>query len=346
MSTTTRPFVVSTTNLLSSLMSVLRPARASVVDESHCNRPAGNGAAEPARDGKRRTALQHVRHRALIGRLDLVRQRVGRVGEAGLADDVSAPIEAEQDGNLGPRPRLLKWWRHPASPHRMEQLLQRIERHARRGRRLFARLDGHAKAVAERIRQCRLTRMLVEHAAHGSRAAGRGHHQQAGGDRRRNVDDDGRAHFGSAATCMRTMRSGLLTAPFCVGDPFLILSTTSMPETTSPTTVYWPLRLGVSSNMMKNWLLAELGFCARAIPTMPRLNGTLENSAGKSGYFEPPVPSPRWPSPVCAMNPGMTRWNGTLSWNFSRASVLMRSACLGARSGLSLITTRPYCVSR
>ena len=68
-----------------------------------------------------------------------------------------------------------------------------------------------------------------------------------------------------------------------------------------------------SANMMKNWLLAELGLLARAMPTVPRLNGTLENSALRSGYFEPPVPLPYLPSPVCAMKPSMTRWNGTLS---------------------------------
>jgi len=28
----------------------------------------------------------------------------------------------------------------------------------------------------------------------------------------------------------------------------------------------------------------------RAMPTMPRVNGTLENSAFRFGYFEPPVP--------------------------------------------------------
>ena len=39
------------------------------------------------------------------------------------------------------------------------------------------------------------------------------------------------------------------------GDPggaFFSLSTTSMPDTTSPITVYWPFRLEPSANMMKN----------------------------------------------------------------------------------------------
>ena len=80
-----------------------------------------------------------------------------------------------------------------------------------------------------------------------------------------------------------------------------------MPDTTSPTTVYWPLRCGAGANMMKNCALAELGSLARAMPTTPRVNGTFENSACRLGYFDLPVPSPRWPSPVWAMKPAITR---------------------------------------
>src|SRR5262249_21927801 len=115
-------------------------------------------------------------------------------------------------------------------------------------------------------------------------------------------------HFMSAATCTLAILSG-----FSTGSPRLILSTTFMPDTTSPITVYWPLSPDASLNMMKNWLLAELGSPLRAMPTMPRLNGTCENSAGTLGYFEPPVPLNFSPSPVCAMKPSITRWNGTLS---------------------------------
>ena len=85
-----------------------------------------------------------------------------------------------------------------------------------------------------------------------------------------------------------------------------------MPDTTSPITVYWPFRMEPSANMMKNCEFAEFGSLVRAMPTMPRLNGTLENSAFRLGYFEPPVPLKFLPSPVCAMKPSMTRWNGTL----------------------------------
>ena len=46
--------------------------------------------------------------------------------------------------------------------------------------------------------------------------------------------------------------------------------------------------------MMKNCELAEFGSEVRAMPTMPRAYGTLENSALRSGYFEPPVPLPYW----------------------------------------------------
>ena len=65
--------------------------------------------------------------------------------------------------------------------------------------------------------------------------------------------------------------------------------------------------------MMKNCELAVSTLSPRrAMPTMPRVNGTLENSCFRFGYFEPPVPLNFWPSPVCAMKPSMTRWNGTL----------------------------------
>src|SRR5207302_11156648 len=92
-------------------------------------------------------------------------------------------------------------------------------------------------------------------------------------------------HLTSDATCTFTILSGSTT-----GSPRLILSTTSMPDTTSPITVYLPFSDAPSANMMKNCEFAELGSLVRAMPTMPRLNGTLENSAGRFGYFEPPVP--------------------------------------------------------
>src|ERR1700680_61167 len=118
----------------------------------------------------------------------------------------------------------------------------------------------------------------------------------------------------SDATCTFTILSGSVTLPPCdPGGAFLSLSITSIPDTTSPITVYWPFRLGASANMKKNCELAVSTLSPRrAIPTMPRLNGTLENSALRFGYFEPPVPLKFWPSPVCAMKPSMTRWNGTL----------------------------------
>ena len=43
------------------------------------------------------------------------------------------------------------------------------------------------------------------------------------------------------------------------------------------------------------------------MPTVPRSNGTEENSAGRSSYFEPPRPVPVG-SPVWAMKPSITRW--------------------------------------
>ncbi len=63
--------------------------------------------------------------------------------------------------------------------------------------------------------------------------------------------------------------------------------------------------------MMKNWLSALFGSEARAIDTIPRTCFSLENSA-LSLWPEPPVPVPVG-SPVCAINPSITRWNGTPS---------------------------------
>ena len=57
--------------------------------------------------------------------------------------------------------------------------------------------------------------------------------------------------------------------------------------------------------MMKNWLSALFGSWARAIETVPRTCFSFENSA-LSLLPEPPVPVPVG-SPVCAMNPSITR---------------------------------------
>src|ERR1700756_678787 len=114
-------------------------------------------------------------------------------------------------------------------------------------------------------------------------------------------------HLTSEATCTLTILSGLAG-----GSPLLILSTTSMPATTVPITVYLLLRKEASAKQMKNCELAESLLCARAMPTVPRTNGSLENSCFRLSYFDLPVPLKFWPSPVCAMKPSMTRWNGTL----------------------------------
>src|ERR1700704_4111619 len=61
------------------------------------------------------------------------------------------------------------------------------------------------------------------------------------------------AYLMSDATCTFTILSGSVTSPpRDPGGAFLSLSTTSMPDTTSPITVYWPFRLGASANMKKN----------------------------------------------------------------------------------------------
>ncbi|MNR64821.1 hypothetical protein D3C85_1875990 [compost metagenome] len=51
------------------------------------------------------------------------------------------------------------------------------------------------------------------------------------------------------------------------------------------------MRKSPGANMMKNCEFALFGSCERAMPTVPRSNGTSENSAGTSGRDEPPVPA-------------------------------------------------------
>src|SRR5690606_34743000 len=77
-------------------------------------------------------------------------------------------------------------------------------------------------------------------------------------------------YWESAAILTSIMRSGSSTAPFMASLPFLMLSTNSIPDSTSPTIVYCPSSEGAGANMMKNCELAEFGSWARAIPTVPR----------------------------------------------------------------------------
>ena len=85
-----------------------------------------------------------------------------------------------------------------------------------------------------------------------------------------------------------------------------------MPLSTWPQTVYWPSRNSASSKQMKNCELALSGTCVRAIEQVPRVCGSLLNSALRSGLSLPLMPVPVG-SPPCAMKPGITRWKTTPS---------------------------------
>src|SRR5438874_10578827 len=76
------------------------------------------------------------------------------------------------------------------------------------------------------------------------------------------------------------------------GSPLLIVSTTSMPSTTLPHTVYCLSRKRASSKQMKNCEFAECGKLVRAIEQVPRTCGSALNSAFRSGRSEPPEPVP------------------------------------------------------
>ena len=96
-----------------------------------------------------------------------------------------------------------------------------------------------------------------------------------------------------------------------------------MPLTTSPTTVYWPLRNGSRrANMMKNCELAEFGILRARHADRAAHEGLLgefgrqvrQVGAAHAGCSARSLlMSPNCTSPVCAMKPSMTRWKTTLS---------------------------------
>src|ERR1044072_1780819 len=132
---------------------------------------------------------------------------------------------------------------------------------------------------SRRLSRLRVVAPEFDHEDHApGRHAGPGRQSGARRDRARKQQaartPAGRAasHFASAATCTRTILSGEAG-----GSPLASLSTTSMPDSTSPITVYWPFRNEASPKQMNHWLLAlSLLLPLRAIPTVPRLKDTLE----------------------------------------------------------------------
>ena len=154
--------------------------------------------------------------------------------------------------------------------------------------------------------------MPVEHAA-GIRRIGLG--ERSGARRRRGRADDQRDR-----TSRRSLESfhvgrhlhldhhvGLLQA----GSPFLILSTRPCPR--RPRRSRCTGRSGGAvAEQMKNCGWPSSGRPARHADAAA-LERLCVNSALRFGNFEPPVPLPFWPSPVCAMKPAITRWNGTPS---------------------------------
>ena len=126
----------------------------------------------------------------------------------------------------------------------------------------------------------------------------------------------------SPLTLTFAIQSGSETSPFAP-SPRRILSTTSWPEITSPTTVYWPFRnvavvehdeeLAVGRIRILRPRHAHGAASRRACPRTP--------PAGPAGSTRrcPARPSgkaalvPNSTSPVCAMKPSITRWKTTPS---------------------------------
>ena len=124
-----------------------------------------------------------------------------------------------------------------------------------------------------------------------------------------------------------------------------------MPLTTLPTTVYWPSRLETGANMMKNCELAESGFCARAMPTVPRLImllgefGRQIRQLGAAGARPLGVVAALHIAEFDVAGLGHEAVDDPVKGDVVVGALahqrLDRSTCLGARSGRSAIVTSP-----
>ena len=100
----------------------------------------------------------------------------------------------------------------------------------------------------------------------------------------------------------------------------------------------------------KKLTISRIGLFDRAMPTVPSTKAISENSDGKSGNEEPPLPTssglnacvlPNFTSPVWAIKPSITLWNTTPSYAPELTKVFILSTCKGAKSGSSVISIFP-----
>jgi len=186
--------------------------------------PAGSGAGHPFRKWHRRAALQRLHDRDPVHQAVVVVGLFRFVGHAGVAQDFPRPVKADyhRDVDVGVGARGGR--RSPAGLDPRKNVLDGV--------------DGLTR-LRERSGRARQQERCPAACPPNAAPAGMG--------------GNGHSYLMSEATCTFTIKSGSVTAPPCdPGGAFLSLSTTSMPATTSPITVYW-LSSGVpSSNMMKN----------------------------------------------------------------------------------------------
>src|SRR5262249_5390312 len=221
----------------------------SIVDEPHGQRAAGDCVPERIGERQGRAASEHLGHCNAVGQPLVIRRADGFECDPRLAEEFAVAAEAHLHRDLHARTRLIHGRRRPARSQRRYDVMKGVQWLVAGLRDRAGRRHGDRQRSTDE----------VSRGAHGWSRLPTRRRRSVGRQPRWAVRTDPPRYLASAATCTRVMRSGSTT-----GSPFLILSTTSMPERTSPTTVYLPLRKAPSAYMMKNCEFAEFGSFARA----------------------------------------------------------------------------------
>src|SRR6516162_8593769 len=249
----TGPFDVSRINVSSVLLMGAFFRVLAIVYDGYDEGPPGNGAAEPGAQRQRLAAVEHVRRGTAIGGPDALGRLVGDIGEAWRAKHLARLGKTEAHGDLHAGPCNVLRRQLQAFRQRRSDVSQVIERLVAvwRLRRIVSRVELETQVLAERIEnirhaagaamdaaEIRRAGSDIEHAARRLRLALPRHPQDTYDQRRQCCQRQcpptvsGVGHLTSAATLTLSILSGSTTVPLACGLPFLILSTTSMPDST------------------------------------------------------------------------------------------------------------------